>query len=316
MPTLTVFDLDDPTHHSLLVSFWNDGLPADLAISAEFVHSITRSVTGGVQAGRIALMDDQPVGVILASAHPHAPPPMPCTVGWIDAIAVDAARQRRGIGRSLLAWAEEWLAAQGVSTIRSGGGLRPLTPGAPTSATAFFTACGYTLARELSWDVARSLADYTPPPSLREVSATARSAQPGQEALLLGFLRREFPDRWTFEAEEILREGGRISDFMLLWTESGVEGACKLTFEDSVWPLGRYYPYRLPRPWGQLGSIGVAEQVRGQGMGLFLLDAGLRRLRDNGVNGCVIDWTDLLDFYGKAGFKPYHKWAVLWKQLK
>ena len=27
----------------------------------------------------------------------------------------------------------------------------------------------------------------------------------------------------------------------------------------------------------------------------------------------IIDWTDLLDFYGKAGFAPYHKWAVLWK---
>jgi len=102
---------------------------------------------------------------------------------------------------------------------------------------------------------------------------------------------------------------------MLLWTEEGVEGACKLTFEDSAWSLGRYFPYSLPRPWGQLGFIGVAESVRGQGMGLFLLDAGLRRLRDNGVNGCVIDWTDLLDFYGKAGFAPYHKWAVLWKKV-
>ncbi len=55
--------------------------------------------------------------------------------------------------------------------------------------------------------------------------------------------------------------------------------------------------------------------MRGQGMGLFLLDAGLRRLRDTGINGCVIDWTGLLTFYGKAGFSPYHMWTVFWKNV-
>jgi GNAT superfamily N-acetyltransferase len=214
-----------------------------------------------------------------------------------------------------LAQAEEWLGDHGAETISVGCGLRHLTPGAPEAAVPFFTACGYTLDDHVNWDVARNLADYAPPPSLREVPATARPAQPGEEDVLLGFLRREFPDRWTFTTEELLREGGRISDFMLLWTESGVEGVCKLSFEDSIWGLGRYYPYSLPRPWGQLGFIGVAEKLRGQGMGLVLLDAGLRRLHDNGVNGCVIDWTDLLGFYAKTGFAPYHKWAVLQKVM-
>lgn len=314
MPTLKLFDLNNTEHHNLLASLWNSGLPADLALSPGFVHSVTRPTTGGVQAGRIAYVDGKPVGAILASAHPHAPPSMPCTLGWIEAIAVDPAQQRQGIGRALLAWAEAWLAAQGVAPIHTGCAMRPLTPGVPQSAVPFFSACGFELCDWTNWDVARNLADYTPPPSLREVPAAAYPAQPGQEALLLGFLRREFPDRWTFEAEEFLREGGRISDYVLLWTENGVDGACRLTFEDSVWPMGRFYPYNLPRPWGQLGSIGISEKRRGQGMGLFLLDAGLRRLRDNGVNGCVIDWTDLLDFYGKAEFTPYHRWAVLWKK--
>ncbi|MFZ1754730.1 MAG: GNAT family N-acetyltransferase [Caldilineaceae bacterium] len=315
MAELTPFDLNSAEHHSLLAALWNRDLPADLAIAPEFVHSVTRPFTGGVQAGRIAVVDGQPVAAVLASAHPHAPPSMPCDVGWIDAIAVDPAHQRQGIGRELLVWAEEWLSAQGAVTIHTGCGINCLTPGVPESAIAFFTACGYDLCNWTNWDVARNLADYTPPPSLRDVPAAARPAQPGQEEWLLGFLRQEFPGRWTFETEEALRQGGRISDFMLLWTETGVEGVCKLTFEDSAWPLGGYYPYNLPRPWGQLGFIGVAKERRGQGMGLFLLDAGLRRLQNNGVNGCVIDWTDLLDFYGKAGFTPYHKWAVLCKKV-
>lgn len=315
MPTLIPFDPNSAEHHSLLCSFWNSGLDADLALSADFVAFAARPFTGGAQAGRIAIVEGRPAGAILVSAHPHAPEAMPCDVGWIDAIAVDATFQRRGVGRALLAWAEEWLAAQGATALFTGCGPRHLTPGAPQSAVPFFAACGFELCDWTHWDVARNLADYTAPPSLRELPAGAYPAQPGQEALLLDFLGREFPGRWLFDTTEYLREGGRISDFMLLWTEKGVEGACKLTFEDSAWSLGRYFPYSLPRPWGQLGFIGVAESVRGQGMGLFLLDAGLRRLRDNGVNGCVIDWTDLLDFYGKAGFAPYHKWAVLWKKV-
>ena len=137
----------------------------------------------------------------------------------------------------------------------------------------------------------------------------------GQEAELLSFLAKEFPGRWHWQAERFLEEGGRISDYMLLWTQEGVQGSCRLTFEDSVNPIDRFYPYGLPRPWAQLGSIGVSAHLRGLGMGLLLLDAGLRRLHNSGINGCVIDWTTLLDFYAKCGFRPYRKWAQLGRTL-
>ncbi|MEZ4581603.1 MAG: hypothetical protein R3A10_08190 [Caldilineaceae bacterium] len=61
-----------------------------------------------------------------------------------------------------------------------------------------------------------------------------------------------FPGRWRYEFEEFLRTNGRISDFMVLWTADGVDGFCRLTFEDSSRPLDRFFPYTLPRPWGQL----------------------------------------------------------------
>ncbi|MEZ4581604.1 MAG: hypothetical protein R3A10_08195 [Caldilineaceae bacterium] len=54
---------------------------------------------------------------------------------------------------------------------------------------------------------------------------------------------------------------------------------------------------------------------RGQGLETAVLDAGLRRLHNNGVNGCVIDWTDLVDFYGKFGFAPYRAYQQLVKAL-
>ena len=52
--------------------------------------------------------------------------------------------------------------------------------------------------------------------------------------------------------------------------------------------------------------VGV-ESETGRRVVLAVVDAGLRRLRDNGVNGCVIDWTSIVDFYGKFGFEPYRQ---------
>ena len=340
---LTAFDVNDPQHVRWAVEIWNDATGNVLPTTERFLKYNFTEDAGVVRAGRLALASGRPVGFVVGSAHPGAPPAMRTDVaGWIEAIAVSSSYQRQGIGRTLLRWAEGWVASrksggdeQPASTtiggedpelteglamggrIRVGGGLRPFVPGplADAAVEAFFQACGYGYERELySWDVARSLSDYEPP-RLRDVEAAARPGQPGQEKLLLDFLASEFPERWHWQAERFLEEGGRISDFMLLWTEEGVQGSCHLTFEDSGNPIDRFYPYELPRPWAQLGSIGVSAHLRGQGMGLYLLDAGLRRLHNSGINGCVIDWTTLLDFYAKCGFRPYRKWAMFWRSL-
>ncbi len=235
--------------------------------------------------------------------------------GWIDALAVAQPFQRQGIGRELLTHATQWLAAQGCSGASVGGSLRPFVPGVPTElkSEGFFRRVGFVSAWEdgLVWDVARDLSDYAAMPGLDRLPCAARPAGPGDRLALLGFLEREFPGRWFYECHEFLREGGRISDYMLLWTETGVQGACRLTFEDSAWPMERFYPYQLPRPWGQLGSIGIAAGERGRHFGLALLDGGLRRLHNNGVNGCIIDWTTLVDFYAKAGFQPHRSYRQM-----
>ena len=337
------FDVADPQHVRWAVGLWNDATGNELPITERFLKFNFTEDAGVVRGGRIAVVEGRPAGVVLCSAYPGAPPSMRTdVVSWIEAIAVASSYQRQGIGRALLRWAEEWLASknngQGDSDacargsraetelsanlrvkgrIQVGGGLRPFAPGplADSAGEAFFLASGYEYADgPFGWDVARSLSDYQSPP-LREAPAAARPGQRGQEAELLSFLAKEFPGRWHWQAVKFLEEGGRISDYMLLWTSEGVQGSCRLTFEDSVNPIDRFFPYGLPRPWAQLGSIGVSAHLRGQGMGLLLLDAGLRRLHNSGINGCVIDWTTLLDFYAKCGFRPYRKWAQLGRSL-
>lgn len=319
---LQPFDRTNSEHIRAATDVWNSAVNVCLTISADFLAYNATPATGLSQEGRIALLDGDPAGFVLASVLPDEPLVTPPSLGWVDAIAVSPQMQQRGIGAQLLGWAEQWLAEQGCTAVTLGSSIRPFTPGLPVELRSeeFFTKRGYANppgeeTRQTVWDVSASLAGYTPPRSVHEIDGAVRPAHPGDEDALFAFLRREFPGRWRYEMEEYLHGGGRISDVMLLWTERGVDGFCQLTFEDSPRPMERYYPYSLPRPWGQLGPIGVSEDSRGRGYGAALLDAGLRRLHDNGVNGCVIDWTGLLDFYGKFGFTPYREYVRLIKRL-
>jgi GNAT superfamily N-acetyltransferase len=307
-----------------MVEIWNFACGEAFAISERFAAFNLRAAPGVTQQGWLVVDDNWAQGFALAGFVDGYPALAPASKGWIDALVVAPAAQRQGAGRRLLAAAERWLLEHGRTQIEIGGGLRPFAPGVPQElgATAFFVRHGYTdldLAGEpqVAYDLAADLSAYRPPASLRQVPAAARPAQHGQETLLLDFLRAEFPGRWHYEAEVFLRhDAGRIGDYMLLWTDAGVEGACVLTFPDSVRPIERYYPYRLPKPWAQLGSIGISARLRGQGYGSHLLDAGLRRLHDNGINGCVIDWTNLLHFYGGFGFQPLRTYTLLAKTDK
>ncbi len=308
-----------PAHAAAIAKIWSAACGADLAISERAAAYNLQPVTGGRHGGVIAVEDGLSVGFVLTSVVKDDPLASAPETGWIDAIAVAPEHQGRGGGSDLLRWAEAWLAGQGCTHWTVGASIRPFTPGLPSTLLSldFFHKHGYVsppgYAR--AWDVARSLTEYeTPATARREIVYDVRPATSGDESALLDFLKREFPGRWRYEFEEFLRGGERLSDYMILWTDQGVDGFCLLTFEDSVRPLDRFFPWALNRPWGQLGSIGVSEQRRGLGLGAVLLDAGLRRLRDAGVDGCVIDWTGLLDFYGKFGFTPYREYVILAKQ--
>ena len=322
---LKPFDLASPLHHAAAASVWTAACGADLTISARFVSYNVQPGAGKVQAGRLVYLDDagaepEAAGFALASALPgDALADSPGT-GHIDAIVVTPAAQRRGAGSALLAWAEGWLREQGCTHIILGASQRPFVPGVPAElgTARFFQQQGYlpNPGHAVVWDMAHDLRDYvTPPTALKARGVVARPARPGDEEALLGFLRREFPGGWRYEAEELLRAGLRISDYVLLWSERGVDGCCLVTLEDSLRPMDRFYPYRLPRPWGQLGSIGISADRRGLGYGAALLDGSLRHLRDNGVRGCIIDWLVLVDFYARFGFCKFRQYGMMSKKV-
>lgn len=317
-PTYRDFNRHQSEDVLAVATIWNAACGSDLSISERFVRYNTTPSNGVIQIGRLAYLDGEPVGFVLASLLQNEPKVMSATTGWIDAIAVVPDAQQQQIGQTLLAWAEEWLISQGCERAVVGSSIRPFAPGVPVTLESlpFFHAHGYTN-NTLVWDMAANLSEYTPPANLREIPGAVRPAQRSDADDLMTFLEREFPGRWRYEFSEFLRQPqARISDYMLLWTERGIDGFCILHFEDSHQPIERFYPYSLPRPWGQLGSVGVSADLRGQGFGMALVDAGLRRLHDNGINGCVIDWLVIVDFYAKFGFTQLRSYQQISKTLQ
>jgi GNAT superfamily N-acetyltransferase len=303
-------------HIAEAIRIWNAASHTDYRINERFFSYSIIPTTGELIDGRIAILNEEIVGFALACAVTNDPS---ITLGWISVIAVHPLAQRQGIGSELLTWAEGWLKERGCKRIRVGGNLRPLLPGLPYAMrenAVFFERRGYQSPpnQPCEFDIARSLKDYQPMYS-KPAHADLAPMQPGEEHHLLDFLHREYPGRWEFEACEFVKNGGRASDFLLLRLNHEMHGFCRITLCDSERPIERFYPQRLPQPWGQFGPLGLSKAVRGQGVGGYLIDAAALHMRSLGVDGCVIDWTSLLELYGKFGFKVYNQYRSLFKMI-
>ncbi len=310
---LIPFDFEDEEHREAAAHIWNSGVPYDLAITPDFVEFNCSPQAGLRQVGWLAVQDGSAFGCAHASIQEDQ------SLGCVNLLAVEPWARRQGVGKVILRQAESWLKSQGAERARLGGALRAFTAGLPEGlgSEGFFEEQGYRL-REPGpkvWDVARDLAGYKTPENSATVQVEIRPVEPEETAELIAFLERAFPGRWHTEVAAFLDNGGRPTDILAIHTENGIDGFCWLTFKDSLRPLNRYYPARLPEPWGQFGPLGVGQGCRGRGYGGAIIDAAAQRLQASGVRGCVIDWTDLLDLYGKFGFQPYREYAVYLKDL-
>jgi GNAT superfamily N-acetyltransferase len=262
---------------------------------------------------RVAVEEGQPIGFALTKRMRDADVlPRFEDRGWIALMAVDPAHQRRGVGTALLADAERHLAGVGARAVTVGDSLHHAMPGVPAAlpgARAFFQARGYVPTQEV-WDVrgdVRGSAFPDLPPD-----AITRLVGPGEEGQLLEFLGQTFPGRWTRDLAHYLLEGRPVWHVMGLFVDGRLQGFAQLHLPGTPGTL-RWAGFN-PRV-AALGPIGVSEAVRGRGLGLALLRSGLAYLGTLGASETVIDWTTLLDFYGRVGFRPWLSYQQFRKDL-
>jgi GNAT superfamily N-acetyltransferase len=244
-------------------------------------------------------------------------------LGWISLLAVHPAHQRRGIGRALLERSERYLRDHGRHRVALGGDPDHFVPGVPTAgdAQAFFAAMGYDL-RGDAYDLRRSLLDYTTPPEVASTLAAhpdveIRPLRSDDAPRLLAFLDDVFPGRWRYTIARFLDRGGPPGDVMGVVRRGAVNGFALLFRPRPGWMIGPSIAWArsVRGPAGGLGPMGLAPGLRGRGLGLALLDRSVRRLADLGMEEVVIDWTGLLEFYGRLGFTPWRHYRHGEKRL-
>ena len=215
-------------------------------------------------------------------------------------------------GVDLMTDVKELLANRGVTRLQFGQDSRHFFPGCPTdfpALTSFLTVEGFAEGGE-SVDLERDLTDFTNLFPMPE-GDVFRTLTEEDIPALIEFFDREFPHRWKYDnlsKIEIegpgcvfgLFHGPKIEGFALLQN-----GSHRAPIGGAVWHVS------LGDKWGSLGPIGVSQSLRGRGSGIALLANALEHLRDTGVANCIIDWTGLVDFYGKVGFVPTRRYKSM-----
>ncbi len=243
--------------------------------------------------------------------------------GWISAFAVHPAHRGQGCGRALLAGAEEHLRQAGAREISVGADPHHLFPGVPVGfapARALLKSLGYSEGGH-SYDVMRDIGGFTMPSQVEEClrsqpQVTIRPCAGAQVPGLVGFLEREFPGGWLSITRWYLDRGGAPEDIIIMLDGDSVEGFCHVNHGGSNWLGPNVYWHRLLGPtYGGLGPIGISASHRGRGLGFALLCRSVAHLQRLGVRRMCIDWTDLLDFYGKIGFRPWKEYVHVSKVI-
>jgi predicted N-acetyltransferase YhbS len=221
--------------------------------------------------------------------------------GYLKLLAVEPARQRRGIGSALLEAVEARLATRSAPTVRLlESAPNYLSPGIDTrdeAALAFAAASGYRQvgeARNLSVDLARR-----PAPRVVPDGVEVRRAVPGDGAALNAFLDAHWPS-WKAESGVALRNAPSTLHLAL-------RGDRVVGF--AAWDANH-------RGTGWFGPMGVAPDEQGAGLGCVLLQRCLDDIQRAGHDAAVIAWVDNAPFYARcAGAVPARTFIRFEKSL-
>ncbi len=242
--------------------------------------------------------------------------------GGISVVLVHPDRQRQGIGTRLHEAALNRLRQEGATNLRlGGGGAYRFWPGIPTGlpgAHAFFKACGWPLEPERkSCDLVRDLSDFRVPAALSarlaQEDVTIRPARQDEVDDVLAFEFQHFPG-WAPGFVYMAELGDFQNMLVALDRDKGIVGTLMLHTPASRWLTANVtWKTMLGDSLGGISAVGVAAEERGRGIGIGMVAVGSEVLRERGVGNCHIDWTSIVDFYGKLG---YTVWRRYWMSTR
>ena len=203
-------------------------------------------------------------------------------VGFVKLLAVHPGARRTGVGRRLLAEAEEWAAAQGASEMQLGGSAPfYLWPGVDVQALAMLCLT--------------EAAGYQPSGAALNMSVPVTFRAPTPDGFRL--VR-------VLEEDDVRRVEALIGPVWPEWvaeTRRGVDqGGCFAAIDEATGTAAAFACHSVNRAaW--FGPTGTAPDRRHRGLGVALLAEVCRDLMVAGYGDVEICWLGPIGFYASAG---------------
>lgn len=303
----------DPQRDALQVyALWQYTLGHLWPLSYEIFHSVTVGNPAYRQGDHfVAVSGKEIVGWIATQVNQHESSQQ----GSIVALLVSSAYQRRGVGGLLHDHALSSLKQRGVAQIQLGPGFHYFWQGIPANlphAWAFFQTRGW---REIehSFDLIQEMADYATPSGVYErlrPAITLKQALSDDAADILSFEKQHFP-QWVPFYRHVIDHQAYADIVVAREVNQGIAGtALVVDPHSSGWNNDIRWLSLLGENTGGIGTLGVAESLREQGIGLALAARVTEIVRERGLARSYVGWTWLVDWYGKLGYRVWQEYIM------
>lgn len=304
-----------------LVALWNKEIGEDFPMrEALFQQNSFDDVNVQQNHSIIAVNEaDEVVGFIVVKSYEESHiTEMHRETGWIQVLLVDSNYRNRGIGSHLLEQAEQYFTSIGKKQILIGRDPFHYFPGVPSS---YEDVCNWLEAKgyekgNTEVDLSCTYADEEPIEEPNVEDATFVIATEKDKDDLIAFLQRCFPGRWEYEAKKYFEKGYSGREFVLLKVGDQVKGFCRINDPQSeIIAQNVYWAPLFADGLGGVGPLGVDASERGKGYGLAIVQAAIAFLRKRGIRHIVIDWTTLIEFYEKLGYRVWKTYETYTKKI-
>ncbi|WP_207711766.1 GNAT family N-acetyltransferase [Sulfobacillus harzensis] len=300
------------------IETWNASMPQDGITEKVFVNRILTDANFDPEGLLVAEEEGQIVGGLVGIVRktPMAGSNLEPETGWITAFFVHPRFRQHGIGRELLAQADTFFRSRNRSVVYFASyAPNYFVPGidrqAYPEAAILLEKAGFKKLYQCA-AMDKNLVGFEIPEDVRALEAARRNEGYVVENLTLPYVygvidfnNREFDPDWTRAIREALKQGVPMSNILICRRDDEVVGFCIYGGYDGVGE--------------RFGPFGVAESLRGTGLGKVLLYRCLEQMRHDGLHGAWFLWTGEREpaghLYLRAGFAVTRRFDVMKKVL-
>ena len=302
------------SNHDKIIELWNNEYGFIFPISNELFE---RNLSNAYDEGSlVVLIDNNPVAFIISkiwsdeyniNGYDE--------IGWINLIYVHPKYRKQGIGTKLIETIESEFKKLNKKIYYIGRDYLNYFPALPhdlKNSLEWFKKRGY----ETSYSTYDLICHNKELKPIVNKELEFRPATVFDKEILIEFMKKNWPGRWTKEAVDYFNNGGTGSEYLLCVLDNKVIAFAKVCYPDTNILLISYSHTWRNRfdALGGIGPLGVDKEYRGRHLGHDIVAFAKNTLLEKNVSDIIIDWTGLLDFYRPFGFEVWKSYYYLTKK--